>query len=355
MTLWGFELKKMLFTQKGLWILLACLIFKLLFLFFVPEQKDERILLSQKQYDKYLEQLHGENTPEKSAFIRQEYADCLETIQKQEEMRRIYQKGELSEEDWQQYLEKLDKAYLHRNAAQMFAEKEEQFAQQTTENPPAHYIYEYGWQTVFTLQMFPDLFLLFGVLLLSAQCFAMEETGGVLAVLISARNGRSPLFRAKLSALLSVSFIAALLSSTMEAVVFWQRGFGNDPAVPLYSITLFKECPLNIALGQGYLLCLGVRICATLLLSGVVFGLSVWMKNAMNILAFALCILLLPLLMEGLCGAGILFTHMGLLCGSRMLLHLGSSGLPWVLPLLTTAVYSTVFVFAAGKRHQKGL
>ena len=69
MTLWRYELKKTLINQKGIWILLACLVLKFVLLAVFPEQKDGRILLTQRQYDKYLVQLQGENTPEKSDWI----------------------------------------------------------------------------------------------------------------------------------------------------------------------------------------------------------------------------------------------------------------------------------------------
>lgn len=356
MTLWRFELKKILFTQKGIWILSACLICKLALLSVFPEMKDSRIVLTQKQYDKYLEQLHGENTPEKSAFIKEEYAFCVETLSKQKAMEREYQQGALSEEDWRQYTEELDQARLHQNAAKIFAEKEEQFEAQSTSLPPAHYIYEYGWQTVFTLQLFPDFFLLFGIVLLTAQCFSSEMTNGVLPMLLAARNGRSHFFSAKLSALLTVCLFAALASGAVEVGIFQMRGWLNDSTVPLYSINLFaKECPLNLSLRQGYLLSLGIRLCATLLFAAMIYGLSVWVRNIINLLSVAVGILAIPFLFSGFGGAGLLFTHIGLLCGSRMLLLLGTSGYSLVFPLICVAIYSCIVIVLAGRRYEKGL
>lgn len=46
---------------------------------------------------------------------------------------------------------------------------------------------------------------------------------------------------------------------------------------------------------------------------------------------------------------------LGLLCSSRMLLLLGESGLSWIWPLGTVAVYSAAVVCLAERRHQKGL
>ena len=39
-------------------------------------------------------------------------------------------------------------------------EKAEQFLEQPADVPAAHYIYEYGWQSVYTLLQFSDVFLL---------------------------------------------------------------------------------------------------------------------------------------------------------------------------------------------------
>ena len=49
MMLWRGEMKKTLMTQRGIWVLLVCLVLKLAFLCAFPEQKDRRIVLSQKQ------------------------------------------------------------------------------------------------------------------------------------------------------------------------------------------------------------------------------------------------------------------------------------------------------------------
>lgn len=356
MSLWRFELKKILFVQKGLFILTVCLLFKLLFLSLLPEMKDSRIQLSQKQYDRYLQQLYGENTQEKASFIRQEYENCKMTIGRKAAMEEAYRDGELTEEEWQAYILELDEAYLHQNAVEIFYEKEEQFSEQSPETAPAHYIYEYGWQTVFTLQLFPDIFVLFGVLLVTAQCFSAEAASGMLPLLLAAKKGRNSLFLAKLSALSVTALAAALLGGGLEAAVLVFRGWCNDSAAPVYSISLFKDISLlEISLGQGYLLSLGVRTCVTLLLAGMFFGVSVWIKNTTNLLFAALCVLCVPMILSGTLGEKILLTHIGLLCGSRMLLQLGASEIPWGLFVGIVAVYSGIVVCLAARKHQKGL
>ena len=174
-------------------------------------------------------------------------------------------------------------------------------------------------------------------------------------MLLAAKKGRKHLFFAKLLALMAVSFGGAAISGGLEAVIFYLRGFLNDGGAPLYSITLFTDCPLPLTLRQAYLLSLGIRVCATMLFAGTMYGISVWLRNTANLLFVGLCVLLVPFVLAGLLGTGLLFTHAGLLCSSRMLILLGQSHLPLILPLGVVGTYSFVLVCFAMRRHQKGL
>ena len=350
--LWRYELKKTLINQKGIWILLICLLLKLVVLNVFPEQKDSRIRLSQKQYDKYLAQLQGENTPEKSEWILMEYAHFKSVIGQQQQMRDAYVAGELSDEEWETYSKAYAEAELKRNSAGIFAEKAEQFMAQPTELPAAHYIYEYGWQSVFTLLQFPDIFLLFGILLLTAQCFPAETQSGMLPVLLAARNGRKKLYRAKLGMLLGVCAVAFAIFTGAEWAIFQHRGWMNDGNVPLYSITIFAECSLNMTLTQGYVQCLWVRLFAALAFTVLMFGLSVFLRSITESLFTGLCLLALPMLWDG---TAMIFTHSGLLRGTKMLLWLGDSGLALWLPLTVVGGCSLMIAFWGEKKIKRGM
>ena len=63
---------------------------------------------------------------------------------------------DMTDDEWHTYYEQLQVAELRMNAAGIFAEKAEQFLNQPESLPKAHYIYEYGWQTIFLLLQFPN-------------------------------------------------------------------------------------------------------------------------------------------------------------------------------------------------------
>ena len=352
MTLWRYELKKTLINQKGIWILLACLLLKIVLLAVFPEQKDGRILLTQRQYDKYLAQLQGENTPEKSDWILTEYADFQQTKGMYSKMQEGYAAGEVTEEEWKAFTEAYTEAELKMNSAAIFAEKAEQFLEQPNDVPAAHYIYEYGWQSVYTLLQFPDVFLLFGILLLTSLSLPSEHQSGMMPVLLGCRNGRRQLYLAKLGSLLTVCIISCAVFGGIEWAAFQYRGWMNDGHVPLYSITIFAECTLDMTLLEGYWLTQLVRLGGMVLFAVLMFGLSVWIRSTTELLFAGLCLLAVPMLWDG---SAMLFTHSGLLRGTKMLLWQEEMGLKLWIPALIIAGYSTACAVLAEKRLEKGL
>jgi len=350
--LWRFELKKALINQKGIWILLVCLLLKLVVLSVFPEQKDSRIKLSQKQYDKYLVQLQGENTSEKSKWILAEYTNFNKILSDYSQMQEAYAAGGLTEAEWETYVKAYTEAELKINSATIFAEKAEQFDAQPQELPPAHYIYEYGWQSVFTLLQFPDIFLLFGILLLTAQCFPAENQSGMMPVLLAARNGRKQLYMAKLGMLLTVCAVSCAVFSGAEWAVFHHAGWMNDSNVPLYSITIFAKYPLDMTLLQGYIQCLWVRLLAALAFTVLMFGLSVFLRSITESLFTGLCLLALPMLWDG---AVMLFTHSGLLRGTKMLQWQFENGVSLWLPLAIVGICSFIISIFGAKKQNRGI
>lgn len=350
--LWRYELKKTLVNQKGIWILLACLVLKVVLLAVFPEQKDGRILLTQRQYDKYLAQLQGENTPEKSDWILTEYADFQQTKSMYTQMQNAYSAGELTEEEWKSFTEAYTEAELKMNSVAIFAEKAEQFLEQPGDVPAAHYIYEYGWQSVYTLLHFPDVFLLLAILLLTAQSLTSEHQSGMMPVLLSCRNGRRQLYLAKLGTLLTVCIVSCTLFGGTEWAAFQYRGWMNDGNVPLYSITIFAECTLDLTLLEGYWLTQAVRLGGAVLFTLLMFGLSVWIRSTTELLFAGLCLLVVPMLWDG---GAMLFTHSGLLRGTKMLLWQEEMGLALWIPAAIIAGYSAVAAILGEKRLEKGL
>ena len=170
-------------------------------------------------------------------------------------------------------------------------------------------------------------------------------------MLLSSRNGRGRLFRAKLFVLLLTSFLAALIFGGLEIAAFSLRGWLNDPNVPIYSVSAMRSCTMDFSLLQGYLFSLFTRSAAALLFAALVFGCSVWGKSASNMIFLGLCVLAVPMLWDTPLMS---FTHSGLLCGSKLLLWLGS-GTPVFLPIGIVLLYTAVVLMLAMRRYSQGI
>lgn len=353
--LWKSEAKKLLVTQKGALILAVCLVLKALFLLAFPELKDARLQMSQRQYDKCLARVYGEAAPEKLQLVREEYQRGLEAIAKETEMKSLHSQGGLTEEEWEAYTAELENAYLYQNAWEILAEKTNQMEKQqawSQDLPAAHYIYEFGWETIYTLQCFPDVFLLAGLLLLAVQSLSMESASGMLPVLLAARDGRRRLYLTKQGVLLGAALAGCLLSGGMELAIFSAKGWCNDWAAPLYSVTSMAGCALPLSLGEAYLTALLCRGLAAVLFTGAALGLSVWIRRAQDMVFTSVCLLGLPLLWGG---PEALFTHGGLLCGSLALQWLAQLGLPLWVPLCGMAGGSLGLALLGGWRFCRGV
>lgn len=349
MMLWYSECKKLLLNHKGLLILTACLLLKAVFLMAFPEQKDPRIALSQKQYDYYLSQVSGPNTPEKERWLLDEYENCKAVLDNQERMRENYKEGIITEEEWKTFSEALTKAELHRNSAELFAEKVAQFQAHSPTLQPADYIYEYGWQTVFTILQLPDVFLLIALLLLTAQCYCGEAANGMLPILLAAKDGRGKLFRTKLLALSSITLLVAILNCGIELLIFSSRGFLNDSQAPLYSVSILTSSSLPLSLAEGYALCLATRILGSILTTQALLGISVVFCNSHQVLFLGVCTISMPFCLPI---RALTYTHAGLFAGTQVLISLRDIGdLVRVTAIVTTCTMA--LCMSGYKRHTR--
>ena len=354
--LFCFELKKMLFTRRGIFVLAICLILKTAFLFAFPKLIDERIRLSRKQYDKYLGMVQGESSDEKNRFLIETYEQCKETLDSRDRMQEDYLTGKITEKEWQEYCTAYDQANLHENALEILHEKAEAFSYMAEAADPTlpkpWYMDEYGWQTVFTLLRFPDISLLVFVLLSAVQAFSSEDASGMLPILMSSAKGRRELYLCKAGTLALVTFAAAASVEALEFLIFHVRGFLADGGVPLYSIKLFSRTWLDLTLAQGYLICLLVRCVVLTMFSLLIFGVSVWIRGAGNLIVLAVLLLAVPFLF--LTSRIVLFTYPVLASGTEMLKLSAESDIPVSVPVMTMSLCSMTAVLLGLVRYVDG-
>lgn len=297
--LFRYELSKVLFSFRGLWMIVIFIVLKAILLFILPEIKDSRIALSQNQYDKVLATIEGETTEEKERYIEDTYHQYQAVAAKFTDNMNAYLNGQMSEEEWSSYSKEYREASLYENAYSIFMDKVKQFRalQPYNELPPPAYFYEYGWDSMFTYLSYPDPLFLLLVLILSMQMIAPELSSGAMNLILTTKNGRKPLFFAKLKGLLLLLCPLAVVSTLGEAGILSARFSLTDGHWPIYSITSYSSCLLNLSLTKG-LVCVAVIRAAGLILTGLfAWSIMCLLKNASHAAFCSIGFIMIPYLL----------------------------------------------------------
>jgi len=347
----GFEVYKLL--QRGVWLVLVCLLVKMVALLIVPEFKDSRIAISRRQYDAYMELYHGQTTPEKEAAIEVEYRTIKDRGDQLSFMRSAWEQGKIGEEEWNEYNKLLLEDEYKIAAISIFHENKNRFIAQQPYNgvPPAEYFYDYGWQTVFTIYSYPDIFMMVLLLAFSAQILCVEYASGAVGLLRSSRNGRGRLFISKTVALSIVLLTISLFSTMMEIVIFEIRFDLTESYAPLYSVAAMTTALAPMSVREGMMTVIALRTTGLLLLGLFSISFSVWLRDALRLAFITFVVALAPLLFFKPSVTSYTFT--GLLAGTDMLREYTG-----IWPLLSKAIVLTIItaflVFLSYRTYTNG-
>ena len=320
MRLFLYELKKLLLTEKGLWILLGAALLSAALMFFFPEQRDARIVHAHKKYDEYMSRYYGPDTEEKQTEIRTRAEEVLSILGSFVENRTAYQNGKMTEDEWSAYIRAYELALQEEAASDIFFEKAERFKRWSEAGVVPDYMDEYGWETSFFLTGFPAVFSLIALVLIASRSMPMEFETGLFPVLYASAKGRRELKAAKLLAVTVSAFSLGLVTGALDLLAFSARGFLNDPGTVSASVKWFAEAaegqrPLIFSLLMAELL----RLLGLLLTAILSYSLSVFLKNSRTVILLMLALLFIPLLLLLTGNDGLLMGLTGLLSGSRLL------------------------------------
>lgn len=352
------ELHRLLAINRIIFILVGCLLLKVLLVNLVPEMKDPRIKLSHRQYDYYLEILYGEDTEEKQQFILTEYDTFRALYESFSSMRELYDNGQLTDDEWSAFVEEYHSAEIRLPALTIFKEKLEEFQQvypYDTIDPP-QYFYDYGWKTYFTYLAFPDVLAVLSMLLLAVQVFGGDISMGAVNLLRSTRNGKEKLFLSRTVLCIFGSVVISAVHMAVEYVMFSLRMPLNDAAAPLYSLPNFAGVPFPTSIITGLLLAYLFRALGLCLIGLFVLYLSILLKNMVSTLCCTVAAVALPLLLNSLPDGAIAYTYTGFLTGGDIIKNYVNMANPLfcLLPLLVLLLISLLLFLSAKRVYQNG-
>lgn len=324
MRLFRYELHKSLISEKGILLLILCLLLETTVLLWLPEQIDDRIRISRKQYDRLLLQYEGESSAEKETEILERRAETLAVLNAYEDELEAWNSGERTEAEWQEFSDRFKEASLIRNAIEIFAEKAEAFLLQEG-GRKSWFFDDRGWNTIFLFLKYPNVFLLVFVVYISLRSGQYETENGTLPMILVSKRAWPEVFLTKTMVVVLLSVTAVLLFSFEEYLVFSFRGFLAEGRVPIGSIPCFYEYASDLSLAEAYCCAMLFRAIAVVLVSTAAYGTGILIQRFLYSAAVSVIVLVVPYVSRAVLGEGFLFTWTCWLSGVDLLRLLSSA------------------------------
>lgn len=287
------EMFKILFTGHGL------LIFMLFFALLAFHSFDQSYhpSIGEIYYQDIMMRLKGEMTEKKEELILSEKERYYQAFQTIEDINRLVDTGALSRDAadvlkaeanvtlaFYPQFQRVEKQYQH------IVENGGSFVYDTG------YLYLFGaWQNVFPVHF---LILSIGMILVVSYVMPVEYQTGAMFLLCATRAGKRKIFVRKLAVCIGMAALLALVPVICRTVCI-------DSVYPIQSfeagiqnISCFSDFAVNVPIGIFVLFFSFSQAAAVILTVFVTLVLSIWRKNQVQTIFFALVILGVPMILK---------------------------------------------------------
>lgn len=185
----------------------------------------------------------GEYTEEKSAAIKARALELEETVSRRQSVVDMYKNGEIDDAAYRDFMNSYWLAYAE---ADDFARVSEYGEYLRTEAPDASFVYDTGYNCLFTDNA--DLFLTAFVFCLCGIIFLCDRD--MYAIIRTTAGGRMRLFRAKITLAFAVGFLSALVFTALDVILinkYFPLGMMSAPAS---SIRALGKIGTHIDIGE---------------------------------------------------------------------------------------------------------
>ncbi len=291
--IWRHEGYKILITNKALFIVL---LFAVLLIYNNVDQTYTPSV-GEQYYQSIMIELEGGLTDEKEALVLSEKARYEEALQKIEEINERIAAGEISEDAGDSLKSQANMTLAFYPA---FLRVEKQYAHIKSEG--GSFVYDTGYLYLFGI-LEDDfstslLILSIGIILAVSGAVAMEYQNGSLVLVGATKAGKRKILVRKAlicSMVAAVPVIACVVSRMIHiASVYSMHSLGAD----ITSVSHFADFPVSMTIGCFILLFVLSQLLAAVLITLATIGISIWRKNQVQTVFFALLILAVPMVLN---------------------------------------------------------
>lgn len=268
------EMRKLLFKQHGLVVMILLFIGEIFFSSILYPKSELASGYSQSVLNEYLTDFSGQLTAEKTEKILAEQELVLDAKNAESEFETRLYKGEFSDRnEFRTEYNKVHAIAMRSEALDVVLEK---------------YYYALGYtEKRFILsgcydglgRDYPDVLMLAAIIIITAISFLNEENSNVSTLIRTSENGRKSAFKAKIFALIIFFCACQLLQMICELSVMIFRGESKELLFPVQSIPFFQNCPYNLTIMQSFLAISAMRLLGYFLVASLVMLLAVKIKT----------------------------------------------------------------------------
>lgn len=252
-------------------------------------------------YEEYMTTLAGEMTEEKRQYIADEREMIDNTIALKDEKQQAYLNGELTQDEYYEYLEDYNYATGRTETLQKIENHAEYIDYLAESGKEAWFVYDTGWKNLFFTDF--DWIMYAVILLLFSGIFSVEydsksSAAGFAQILRTSKYGRKRTFACKYGTAVSIAAIITLVWNALD-FGFVMRAYDLPMLdAPLWSIEAFERFAPDFTVMQ-YIICLcAVRMLASILMACLAASLSAVLKKNISAMTATVALTLLPAILS---------------------------------------------------------
>lgn len=266
MRIFAFELKKIMWTQKGLFYILAVLLLGTFRLAASDIPQNSSMEQYHSEYEQYLKKVCGICTEDTEMFLEQEAAVITNANHNRQELAEQYYSGSITKEEYERESKKLNAVTANENGFEVIYQ---QYLYICENSANRYFLQTNGWSGLFSSQTL-DFSLFLVVLFLVTAAFCSEYSCQMDTLILTSKEGLKST-RCKLIIVI-VSTLSLCVLTALIRYTFFAMKYGLPCGnYPMQSIVIFGTGTKELSLLDAYLTitalrCFGYVFFAVLLL-----------------------------------------------------------------------------------------
>lgn len=247
-----YEIKKIMFHQKGLLYIILVLLLSTVWLIVSDSPYDSAMEQYKSEYEWYLEKVNGCCTHENALYLEQEAERITQAVNKQSYLLESYYDGKISESQYKKESREIREVLEHQNGFEVIYQQY-LYICENAEN--RYFIQTNGWTGLLSGSTL-NFVLFLGILLLVTPAFCFEYSCQMDVLILTSKEGRKSSLHKLLMMIAGVFLMCASISLIEYGFYSLKYGLPNGD-YPIQSLSYFASSSKDITLFEGYV-CIGL-------------------------------------------------------------------------------------------------